>query len=143
MKSTSEYLDEAKKELNIESDYALAKALGIERTTISNYRAKRSRMDDYTCVQIAYVLRIDPMEVIAAANFEREKDEGRKAFWENFSQHRMVAGVALALLCGSTLWGGFAENFSADGVFLVGSTISTVGEKFILIQQHIYYAQCR
>jgi transcriptional regulator with XRE-family HTH domain len=128
MKRTIEYLDEAKEALGLTSDYSLAKWLNVKQNTVSQYRTGARVIDDYAAARIAEALKIDPLEVIAAANYEREKDEGRKTFWEHFSQHRMVAGVALALLCGSLLWGGFAENFSADSVFLVGSIASATGE---------------
>ncbi len=93
MKSIS-YLDEAKKVLGIESDYAMAKALGITRSTLSGYRGGNI-MDDFTAAQIAEILEIDPMIVIAAANAEREKGE-RREYWEKISKR--LGGIAAGFL---------------------------------------------
>lgn len=96
MKNTIGYLDDAKKALNIESDNAMAKHLGITRSAISNYRAGSYVMDDYAAAKIAEALMIEPMEVIAAANMEREKTEDRKAYWENF--YKRLGGVAASIM---------------------------------------------
>lgn len=81
MKTTEKYLEAAKKKLGIESDYELAKRLGIQRTAVSNYRTGRSVMDDYTAAKIAQALDINPLTVIATANAEREKVTERRTFW--------------------------------------------------------------
>lgn len=96
MKTTLEYLDEAKLKLGITSDNQLALHLGLTRASISDYRHKRSTMDPYTATQIAIILDIDPMLVIATANIEREKDGKRREFWENFSKR--ISGIAAAVL---------------------------------------------
>ncbi|WP_255992048.1 hypothetical protein [Chitinolyticbacter albus] len=47
VKTMGDYLDAAKAALGIESDYALAKRVGVSHGAISNYRAGFSKMDDY------------------------------------------------------------------------------------------------
>ena len=79
--NTLEYLSACKKALGIESDYALAKALGVSQTGISNYRTGRSRMDDDVALKVAEILHLHPMQVIAAANAERAKTDEQKARW--------------------------------------------------------------
>jgi transcriptional regulator with XRE-family HTH domain len=79
--NTIEYLQAVKTRLEITSDYALAKALGITQSTISGYRAGRSRIDDDVALTIADILRIHPLQVIAAANAERAKTPEQRARW--------------------------------------------------------------
>lgn len=84
--NTVEFLDKAKQKLGVESDYALAKALNMRASTISGYRAGRSRMDDDAAFKVALILEIDPIFPIAAANAERTKSPEMKAFWEGFAK---------------------------------------------------------
>lgn len=79
--NTLEYLAACKDRLGIDSDYALAKRLGVRQPTISSYRAGRSRMDDDVALKVAEILELHPMQVIAAANAERAKTEEQKARW--------------------------------------------------------------
>jgi transcriptional regulator with XRE-family HTH domain len=86
MKGTLDYLNEAKARLGLESDYALAKHLGLTVGTVSHYVNRRRVIDPYTAAKLAEILEIDAIEIIAAAEFEREKDEQRKSFWKRFVQ---------------------------------------------------------
>ena len=83
MKSTIEYLIEVKKKLGIASDYGLAKALETSQQAVSRYMTGQRVIDDYIAGKSAQILGISELEVIAAANAEREKDVDRKAFWSN------------------------------------------------------------
>lgn len=78
---TLEYLAACKKRLGIESDYALAKALGVSQTGISNYRTGRSRIDDNVALTIAQILGVNPLVVIAQANAERARTPELRAKW--------------------------------------------------------------
>jgi plasmid maintenance system antidote protein VapI len=122
MKKTTDYLDDAKKTLGIDSDYAMAQFLGVTRMAVSSYRAGKRIIDDYAAAKIAGVLGIDPMIVIAAANAEREKTVERKDYWRNFYERLggMAASVAVAG-CIVTAW---PTNADASTI----STISKVGE---------------
>lgn len=98
MKKTTDYLDDAKKTLGIDSDYAMAQFLGVTRMAVSSYRAGKRIIDDYAAAKIAGALGIDAMIVIAAANAEREKTVERKDYWRNFYERLggMAASVAVA-----------------------------------------------
>ncbi|OQS44024.1 hypothetical protein B0T49_21755 [Chromobacterium violaceum] len=108
MKKSIEYLIEAKTALNAASDYALAKALKTSHVNISNYMNGKSQMDDYHCIKVAQVLGIDPMEIIAAAQEEREKNEEKREFWRDFREARtrerghasvqMIGAVAMMMM---------------------------------------------
>ncbi|MGZ8301229.1 MAG: DUF3693 domain-containing protein [Telluria sp.] len=79
--NTLEYLAACKTALGIDSDYALAKALRINQSTISSYRAGRSRIDDDVALTVAEILKLHPFQVIADANAERAKTPEQRARW--------------------------------------------------------------
>lgn len=95
MKSTIEYLDEAKKKVGKESDRQFGIWAGIKANSMSQYRTGIRTIDDYAAAKIAEALKIDPMIVIAAANAEREKGE-RREYWEKVSKR--LGGIAAGFL---------------------------------------------
>ncbi|NUO87677.1 MAG: hypothetical protein HOQ37_16410 [Cupriavidus sp.] len=103
MKTTLEYLDAVKVKLDLPSDYALAKALCVTRGGVSSYRTGRSYLDDLTAVRVAEILGLNPMEVIAAANLERSKNEDARLVWSGLFD-RFAANFEA--LCKHTRMGG-------------------------------------
>lgn len=79
--STINYINDAKKKMGIQSDYAFCKALQFSQPALSLYRNGKRIIDDYTAAKLAEILDINPLEVIAAANAEREKDLVRREMW--------------------------------------------------------------
>jgi transcriptional regulator with XRE-family HTH domain len=96
MKSTGQYLDEVKGRLELPSDYAIAKALGVTRAAISSYRNGRSMPDDLVCARIADALGVEPMEVIAAINYQRSKTDEARVLWESI-WGKAAGAIALSL----------------------------------------------
>ncbi|MEN2424904.1 hypothetical protein AA0N74_02505 [Chromobacterium vaccinii] len=89
MKTALEYLEEAEEKLGTCSNAsATARALKTTPQAIHNYKSGVSKMDDYHCIRVAQVLGIDPMEIIAAAQEEREKNEEKREFWRDFRRAR-------------------------------------------------------
>ncbi|CAG9221440.1 Helix-turn-helix domain-containing protein [Burkholderia gladioli] len=86
----SHYLDEAKRKLALPSDYALAKALALSHSAISNYRSGRSNFDDLTAIKIAKAAGVEPAEVLFAMQVERAKSDETREVWttllEKFSK---------------------------------------------------------
>jgi transcriptional regulator with XRE-family HTH domain len=97
MKTTGEYLDAVKAHLDLPSDYATAKALGVTPSAVSKYRLGRSQPDDLVCARIAEILDIEPMEVIAATHFERSTEPRAKALWEGI-WGKAAGAIALNLI---------------------------------------------
>lgn len=93
MSYTNELIDRYKIAIKVDSDYAVAKALGLRPNRISNYRTGISHADDKTAVMLATVLHLDPMETIARINMDRASDKEDKAFWRRF------AGTTALILC--------------------------------------------
>jgi hypothetical protein len=96
-------LERAKHRANIESDYALAKAMGIDRRIISDWRNGRKHPNNEECVQLATLAALDEMQVIAAINLQFATNEKKKDFWKHYIESRgatailMMAGLALAI----------------------------------------------
>jgi hypothetical protein len=82
MKTTIQYLDEVRRKLDLPSDYATAKVLGVTTAAVSRYRNGLGGFDDLTAAKVAEALGVEPIEVISACNFERAKDDRTKAIWE-------------------------------------------------------------
>lgn len=95
--NTIEYLDAVKAARQITSDYALAKVLGITQSTISGYRAGRSRIDDDVALTIAEILGVHPLQVIAAANAERAKTPEQRARWSGVMEKFSLSFNSLLL----------------------------------------------
>ena len=101
MKTCNDYLDACKAKLGLNSDYQLCKIFGWSSGKIGNYRKNRSSFDVHASIQVAELLEISPEEIIAAASFERAKDDSERAIWERvydklmgFSQIGKAAGIA-------------------------------------------------
>lgn len=97
MKSTGQYLDEVKEKLGLPSDYAVAKALGLTRASVSSYRCGRTFPDDLACARIADALGIEVMEVIAATNYQRSKTDEARHLWESI-WGKAAGAIALNLI---------------------------------------------
>jgi transcriptional regulator with XRE-family HTH domain len=97
MKTTVEYLDAVKIRLDLPSDYAAAKALGVTRAAVSKYRLGNAFFDDTTALRVAEILDIQPFEVIAAANAERARDSETRSLWER-AWGKAVGATAAATL---------------------------------------------
>jgi DNA-binding transcriptional regulator YdaS (Cro superfamily) len=94
--ASQRYLDQVKTKLALPSDYALAKALGLQLSTVSNYRTGRRHLDARAAWLVAEALGIDLAEVIAAVEKDRARSDNDRDFWGG--QLRRL-GVAAAVLC--------------------------------------------
>ena len=83
MKTVDDYLDSLKKKYELKSDYALAKFLGISKQRITTYRQGRSSFNTEFSIIVAKFLGLEPMEIIAAMNAVREKDNLAQTFWKD------------------------------------------------------------
>ena len=81
MKST-EWLEEAKKKLKIESDYKLAKIIGIGNAAIANIRKRESGLDNYAASRLEDILELEPMTIIIDMEIQKAKSEEKKKYWE-------------------------------------------------------------
>ena len=95
MKRTIDYLDAAKEKLDLPSDYAMSKVLGVTRAAVSRYRKGICVLDDDVCFTVARILDINPLEIVVAAHVDRAKDKETRArlisHWNDFSRRFVVA----------------------------------------------------
>lgn len=108
MRTTSDYLREAKKALGVSSDYALARELGLTRAAVSHYSCGRRVMDDDTALKVAEAIGVHPIEVLAAAHAERARTAEQRGLWEKVM--REYGGKAAALLLAAGLYGSPAPS---------------------------------
>jgi len=88
MKSLVNYIDEFKKRLHIPSDYQLAAELGVKRQQVSRIRNNQVAIGRGKCLRIAEVLRIEPMEIIATIEANKEKNPELKAMWIKLAKEK-------------------------------------------------------
>jgi len=79
--NANEWLDKAKEKEHLNSDYKLAKLIGIDSGGIANIR-KRNGMDNFTAVRIAEILEIDKLKVIIDMEIQKAKTANKKEFWQ-------------------------------------------------------------
>ncbi|HTF85339.1 MAG TPA: helix-turn-helix domain-containing protein [Cellvibrio sp.] len=89
MKTLENYLDEFKSRMNIESDYELAKLLGVSRQQISGIRSGRIAIGRTKCIRIASGLKIDPLEIIATIEAAKEKNPDVRALWVRLAKEKV------------------------------------------------------
>lgn len=92
MKKTTELLDDIKSKHGLSSDYALAKFAGISKQAISNYRARKSFLDDEMAEKVARLLELSPAYVIACAHAERAKSDPQRRIWESIAD-KFAVGI--------------------------------------------------
>jgi len=105
----SEYIDAAKHALNLPSDYALAKALGIPNANIVGIRNETRHIPVDVAFRIAITLQIDPAQVVADLEAQRAKNPKKREFWQGFTSraaHLLIAiactlALSFTAICGS------------------------------------------
>lgn len=81
--NTTEYLDAVKKRLEIESDYALSKSLGVAKQTVSNYRNGKTHLDEKAARRVGEILNIHPGLVVLDMQRERARTSEEKTLWSD------------------------------------------------------------
>lgn len=113
----AEYLDAAKARLNVSSDYALAKRLECLPNHVSEIRSGKRHVPIDMAFRLAITLELDPAQVVADLEEQREKNEKRRGFWRSFTSHARCNVVAvlcmLALIASATF--GSVQNPHGGG----------------------------
>jgi hypothetical protein len=99
-----ERLLECKVKLGIKSDYKLAKALEMNRGTLSRLMNGKGVPDVFTAVKMAEILKVHPMQLQAEFEAENAKDADRKAFWINFGRRIKTGALAMLALISTAFW---------------------------------------
>ena len=105
MQTIDEILNETLKKLGKTTDSELAKAIGVTKQTISNYRLKKSTPDNFAIVQIAGILNRSPLEILGIIEAEKAKTPERQEYWADFLSGLLDTtkklSVIAALTCAS------------------------------------------
>lgn len=81
------YIDELKEKMNLPSDYAAAKFLGVPRQSMTKVRNGQVLGKD-KCLRLAIALKRDPIEIIATAEAQTEKNQELRAVWLKLAKER-------------------------------------------------------
>lgn len=108
----SAYLDAVKAQLNIESDYQLAKRLEVGNGRIVAMRDGSRPIPIDIAFKIAIALELDPAQVIADLEEQREKNEKRRDFWRSFLSRApmLIAVLACTLALSFSAISGSVQN---------------------------------
>ncbi len=125
----NELLDRAKKMANIESDYALAKVLGISTGNLSHIRKGRAHPSTEVAVKLATLAKVEEMRVIAEIEMRTANTEKKKEFWRQYIELRGLAPcLAMTALAASIMftpthadasvlqWGNYDADFTAKKI---------------------------
>lgn len=88
-----EILEAAKTRANLKSDYALAKAMGIDRSIVSSWRRNKAHPSNAEAVQLATLAGMDEMTVIAEIEKQTAKTPEKRKFWELYLEQHSAAIV--------------------------------------------------
>jgi transcriptional regulator with XRE-family HTH domain len=80
-RNTPKLLDRAREMCSPQTDYQLAKDLGITRMRLSHYRSRGSAPDNEVAWKLAKKLGLPITDVIAYFEADRAKDPQKRAFW--------------------------------------------------------------
>ena len=94
-----ELLDQAKERANIGSDYALAKAMGIQTGIVANWRKGKRHPSNEEAVQLAVLAGLDEMRVIAEIEMRTANSEKKRKFWKHYIESRgLVATLGICAI---------------------------------------------
>ena len=82
---TSDFLDLAKRRRKLPSDYALAKALDVGQSTVSNWRCRRSALSDDMAIRLADLAGLPAGFVLACIAAERSHTEPARHAWQELA----------------------------------------------------------
>lgn len=84
--TTTDLIDAVKEAKGIQSDYGLAKRLGVLPQTISNYRHGRTQMADEIAVAMAAMADRAPAPILAQLAADRAKSPEVAKIWREASK---------------------------------------------------------
>lgn len=97
MFSIAEFLDRAKARASIESDYRLAKVIGITHSGISSYRMGKTLPNESVIEQLCALSGDDPDLIAAQIQAARAKDAPARQMWNRIAM-RLAGGASTAIL---------------------------------------------
>lgn len=131
--TTFDYLKLLKKELNVETAYAVARDMGFSKQTVLNWQHKRGTFDDISAIKIAKVLNIPAEQILLDMRIERTKcPEAREAYKRLL---KVLQGVAASIFIGVLTFsalpyhGDFSAQGQADDIYYVKSVAHPINRQ--------------
>ena len=108
MHNQSYWLDRFKEAKGFTSDYQVGKHWAKNTAQMSQIRSGKTKLTFGACLEIAEALSIDPIEILAALEFQRTEDEYerdiiKKHFFRRFGRSLTVMFMTVA--CGMSFMG--------------------------------------
>jgi transcriptional regulator with XRE-family HTH domain len=97
MFSVNDFLDRAKKGAGVESDYALAKIVGVSRANVSNWRNERNAPDERAIVKLCDLSGDDPEYVALLIQSMRAANDDAAGLWRRAAERLKKGAAAVAL----------------------------------------------
>lgn len=94
-KTTAEFIVAVKTKYNLQSDYALAKKLGITPTSIYRFTGNKGSFSDATALHVAELLNLNSGYVLACIHAERAKAANEKSTWEKMARYLSTCAAAV------------------------------------------------
>ena len=90
-------LDKAKLIHKLPSDYKLALVMGVQQSSLRNYRTAKTLPDERVITKICELTGDDPAVLMAEIELERAKTEEARALWSTIAR-RLAAGAAASAM---------------------------------------------
>jgi hypothetical protein len=101
-------LDKAKDIHSLKSDYKLALVMGVQQSSLRNYRTGKTLPDERVISKICELTGDDPAILLIQIEAERAKTDEARALWSSIARRLSLgaaAGITAAVLSGC-LWVG-------------------------------------
>lgn len=106
------WIEEAKTKTGLNSDYAIAKELGLTRGAISNHKTgKLKSLDDKTCLKLAKMLNIPAEQIILDQKAQAADTPELRKLWANLAKKAVAASpiiLTVAFLKITNIFNGLA-----------------------------------
>lgn len=122
MFSVNEFLDRAKTGAGIDSDYALAKMLGVNKANVSNWRNERAMPDERAILALCALSGDDPFFVAASIQSMRAANDDAGSLWRQMADKLKGVAVvgAVAVILSTVMPGEGALASPLDAAALSG-----------------------
>jgi transcriptional regulator with XRE-family HTH domain len=100
----SEWIDRVKIARGWDTDYRVAKELGLSKQTVGSYRGKVATMDEDTAEKIAAALKLNPAGIVLDQTAERTKNPITRAALSRMAEElcilcKVIAATVLIAPC--------------------------------------------
>lgn len=117
MKTVKDVIEGARSALGVKTDAEFAKALGVSRGTIANWKSGYSYPDTVQCAALAGLTGLPLGKVLGIVGEARAISKEEKAVWRKLAATAAVIGIALLAVQS------FGGDHSTAAAFLVGLAI--------------------